>query len=195
MLRIQARVENRVAPNPPYRRSQPPALIDHPASSSRPAAFRFEIASRSASDANAPLDDACSRSGNSHILSNHAFCPLRPFAGQERGAELKLGTRPFDCAEAALRSTEPTSIDGPESDIAEVYQRLEARGLEYKGAFRAMRRLVEGNRVAEARLESPSDAEQIRIIHPVTLDAAFQVLAALDDEAGTESRYESSAFG
>lgn len=198
-LKAELGPENKdaVAPNPGTGResgraessytdaANPPALIDHPASSSRPAAFRFEIASRSASDANAPW--TMHARGRVIRISSPTMLSVRSdhLLAKSEGAELKLGTRPFDCAEAALRSTEPTSIDGPESDIAEVYQRLEARGLEYKGAFRAMRRLVEGNRVAEARLESPSDAEQIRIIHPVTLDAAFQVLAALDDEAGT----------
>ncbi|WP_082741926.1 type I polyketide synthase [Burkholderia sp. MSMB1072] len=59
------------------------------------------------------------------------------------------------------------------------YERLQATGLEYGGAFRSIRALSRGGDVALARIEMEPDGtnDLVRIVHPALLDNAFQTVA------------------
>ncbi|VWD61764.1 polyketide synthase [Burkholderia lata] len=59
------------------------------------------------------------------------------------------------------------------------YERLQATGLEYRGAFRSIRALSRGGDVALARIEMEPDwaGDPVRFVHPALLDNAFQAVA------------------
>ena len=70
-------------------------------------------------------------------------------------------------------------------DVETVYARLEELGLEYGPAFRPLTEVFRGNGRASGRVRLPVGLRYEGVIHPVILDGAFQVLAAIDLESDT----------
>lgn len=75
-------------------------------------------------------------------------------------------------------------------DPADIYHNLQARGLEYGPSFRGASQVWRGDGEAIARLRLPeSETRHAFGVHPVLLDAAFQLLAAALPQAEDHAAY------
>src|SRR5262249_19367871 len=75
-------------------------------------------------------------------------------------------------------------------DVADLYENLRARGLEYGPSFRASTSVWRCDGEAIAQLHLPeTDTRHAYRIHPVLMDAAFQLLAAALPQTADQSTY------
>ena len=76
--------------------------------------------------------------------------------------------------------------DGTPRDVAELYRGLDAAGIELGPAFRGIRNLWGNGSEALGEVELPADLETgSGSIHPVLLDACFQVMGGVAPSGGT----------
>jgi myxalamid-type polyketide synthase MxaB len=113
-----------------------------------------------------------SQNGSEQAALRHAF-------GKLELSETRAPSPPFDLAQRRANLT-PDS-----TPISDYYQQLEAQGLHYGKAFQAIRQIWRGQGQALGQIQlpdsfasaSPLNSSQHQI-HPVLLDACFQLLAA-----------------
>ncbi|NJO78239.1 MAG: aminotransferase class I/II-fold pyridoxal phosphate-dependent enzyme [Cyanobacteria bacterium RM1_2_2] len=108
---------------------------------------------------------------------------VRHASGKLEPLETREPLIPFDLAQRQA------SLTPDSTPISTYYRQLEAQGLHYGKSFQAIRQLWRGQGHALGRIQLPESLTDSSQIHPVLLDACFQLLAAAMGTAQSEMSF------